>query len=53
MVERIEQMPADTLGFRLVRRLTRDEYVEILHPVREQLERGQLDEAKAWVGGRD
>jgi hypothetical protein len=41
VVERIENMPADTLGFRLSGRLTRDEYFEILDPVREQLERGE------------
>lgn len=34
-------MPADTLGFRLSGRLTRDEYFEILDPVRAQLERGE------------
>jgi len=41
MVERIEDMPADTLGFRLSGKLTRDEYFEILDPVREKLERGE------------
>ena len=33
-------MPAGTLGFRLSGRITRDEYFEILDPVREKLERG-------------
>ena len=34
-------MPAGTLGFRLSGRISRDEYFEILDPVREQLERGE------------
>jgi len=34
-------MPAGTLGFRLSGRISRDEYFQILDPVREQLERGE------------
>ena len=41
MVERLEGMAAGTLGFRLSGRITRDEYFEILDPIREQLERGE------------
>lgn len=41
MVERIEGMAPGTLGFRLAGRITRDEYFEILDPVKEQLERGE------------
>jgi hypothetical protein len=41
VVERIEGMPAGALGFRLSGRITRDEYFEILDPIREQLERGE------------
>ena len=41
MVERLEDMPAGTLGFRLSGRIDRDEYFEILNPVRQRLERGE------------
>jgi SpoIIAA-like len=41
MVERVQGMAAGTLGFRLSGRITRDEYFEILNPIREQLERGE------------
>lgn len=55
-------MPARTLGFRLSGKISRDEYFQILDPVREQLERGgpgelrvfeprELEAAKAWTGG--
>ena len=40
MVERLEDMPEGTLGFRLSGKLTRDEYFQILDPVNELLERG-------------
>jgi len=41
VVERFEDMPAETLGFRLSGKLSRDEYFQILDPVRERLERGE------------
>jgi hypothetical protein len=41
VVEQLEDMPAGTLGFRLSGKLNRDEYFEILNPVREKLERGE------------
>ena len=41
MVEPLEGMAAGTLGFRLSGRITRDEYFQILDPIREQLERGE------------
>ena len=41
MVERIEGMRGETLGFRLSGRITRDEYFQILDPVKERLERGE------------
>ncbi len=41
MVEAVVGMPAGTLGFRLSGRIDRDEYFEILDPIREQLERGE------------
>jgi hypothetical protein len=41
MVERIEGMPGDTLGFRLSGKLTREEYFQILDPVKERLERNE------------
>jgi hypothetical protein len=34
-------MPAGTLGFRISGRLTREEYFQLLDPIREQLERGE------------
>src|SRR5262249_15424564 len=41
MVEQIAGMPEGTLGFRLSGKLTRDEYFQILNPVRARLERGE------------
>ena len=41
MVERIAGMPGDTLGFRLSGKIDRDEYFQILDPVKEKLERGE------------
>ena len=41
VVERLGDMPADTLGFRLSGKISRDEYFQILEPVREKLERGE------------
>jgi hypothetical protein len=41
VVERLEDMPGETLGFRISGRLTRDEYFQILDPIREKLERGE------------
>ncbi len=41
MVTRIAGMPGGTLGFRLSGRINRDEYFEILDPIREQLERDE------------
>jgi hypothetical protein len=41
MVERIPDMPEGTLGFRLAGRIDRDEYFQILDPIKEQLERGE------------
>jgi SpoIIAA-like len=41
VVERFEDMPAETLGFRLSGKISRDEYFQILDPVRERLERGE------------
>ena len=41
MVEQIEGMPGDTLGFRLSGKIDRDEYFQILDPVKEKLERGE------------
>lgn len=50
-------MPSDTLGFRLSGKLTRDEYFQILDPVREKLERGEkvsfLVETAAGFHGLD
>jgi hypothetical protein len=41
MVEPIEGMPGDALGFRISGTIDRDEYFQILDPVRERLERGE------------
>jgi hypothetical protein len=41
MVEQLEGMAAGTLGFRLSGRLSREEYFQILDPIREKLERGE------------
>ena len=40
MVEKLDGMPEGTLGFRISGRLTREEYFQLLDPVRDQLERG-------------
>jgi hypothetical protein len=41
VVERLDDMPAGALGFRLSGRISRDEYFQILDPIRDQLERGE------------
>ncbi|HEY7397091.1 MAG TPA: STAS/SEC14 domain-containing protein [Gaiellaceae bacterium] len=41
MVEPIDGMARGTLGFRLSGRITRDEYFQILDPIKAQLERGE------------
>jgi SpoIIAA-like len=41
VVERIDGMAAGTLGFRLSGRITRDEYFQVLDPIREQLDQGK------------
>ena len=41
MVEQIDGMAAGTLGFRLSGRITRDEYFQMLNPIREQLDQGK------------
>lgn len=41
MVELLEGMPPGTLGFRLSGKISREEYFEVLDPVREKLERGE------------
>jgi hypothetical protein len=41
VVERLEDMPAGTMGFRLSGKVTRDEYHELLAPVNEALGRGE------------
>jgi hypothetical protein len=41
MVERLEDMPGGTMGFRLSGKVTRDEYHELLAPVTAALERGE------------
>jgi hypothetical protein len=41
VVEELTDMPAGTLGFRISGRITRDEYFQMLDPVRALLERGQ------------
>jgi hypothetical protein len=57
MVERIEGMPGDTLGFRLSGKIDRDGYFQILDPVKERLERGEkvsfLVETAPDFGGLD
>jgi hypothetical protein len=43
MVEKIEDMPAGTIGFRAAGELTRDDYREVLEPVlREAAEAGEI-----------
>jgi len=39
VVEKLDGMPEGTLGFRISGRLTREEYFQLLDPVRDQLER--------------
>jgi hypothetical protein len=41
VVEQLQDMAPGTLGFRLSGKINRDEYFEILDPVREKLERGE------------
>jgi hypothetical protein len=41
VVERFDDMPGDALGFRLSGKINRDEYFQILDPIRERLERGE------------
>ena len=41
MVELLEGMPPGTLGFRLSGKIGREEYFQVLDPVREKLERGE------------
>jgi len=41
VVELLDDMPAGTLGFRVSGKITRDEYFQMLDPVRERLERGE------------
>ena len=41
VVERFDDMPGDALGFRLSGKINRDEYFQILEPIRERLERGE------------
>lgn len=41
MVERLTDLPAGAIGFRLSGTITRDEYHELLAPVLEALERGE------------
>jgi hypothetical protein len=40
MVETLDDMPAGTLGFRISGRISRDEYFQMLDPVRALLARG-------------
>jgi SpoIIAA-like len=41
MVERLADVPAGTIGFRISGKVTRDEYHELLAPVLEALDRGE------------
>ena len=41
MVEKLDDMPAGTLGFRVSGKISRDEYFELLDPVNELLGRGE------------
>jgi hypothetical protein len=41
MVEQVQGMPPGTLGFTLSGKLSREEYFQILDPIRAQLERGE------------
>jgi hypothetical protein len=41
MVEQLEGMPAGTLGFRISGKINLDEYLLMLNPIREKLERGE------------
>lgn len=43
MIERIEEMPTGTIGFRADGKLTRDDYRQVLEPVlREAVESGEI-----------
>ena len=51
MIERIENMPAGTIGLRASGKLTRDEYREVLEPaLREGIESGELRLAFVLTG---
>jgi hypothetical protein len=41
VVERLNDLPPGVLGFRLSRKLTRDEYQELIRPIYDALERGE------------
>jgi hypothetical protein len=41
MVERLPDMPAGTLGFRMSGKVTREEYHKLVDPVLEALDRGE------------
>ena len=41
MVEQLEGMPEGTLGFRISGKINLDEYLLMLNPIREKLERGE------------
>jgi SpoIIAA-like len=41
MVEQLQDLPEDTIGFRLSGRITRDEYRTMLDPVVARLDRGE------------
>jgi hypothetical protein len=57
MVEPIADMPAGTLGFRLSGRVTKDEYFQLVEPIRARLEAGDkvsfLVETDAGFDGLD
>ena len=57
MVEQLDGMPEGTLGFRLSGKVNLDEYLQILSPIREKLERGEkvsfLTETAADFEGLD
>jgi len=41
MVEKIDDLPAGVIGFRISGKITHDEYHELVDPVREALDRGE------------
>jgi SpoIIAA-like len=41
VVDELEGMPDGTLGFRISGKISREEYFQLLEPIREQLERGE------------